>query len=67
MKVVENFVVKKLFQEISSLGFYTNDTKTFIKFLRELKIDITEQILRKRSEVVAIRASSYLYIRKNKE
>ena len=67
MKVVENFVVKKLFLEISSLGFYTNDTKTFIKFLRELKIDITEQILRKRSDVVAIRASSYLYIRKNKE
>ena len=67
MNVVENFVVKKLFLEISSLGFYTNDTKTFIKFLRELKIDITEQILRKRSEVVAIRASSYLYIRKNKE
>ena len=67
MKVVENFVVKKLFLEISPLGFYTNDTKTFIKFLRELKIDITEQILRKRSEVVAIRASSYLYIRKNKE
>ena len=67
MNVVENFVVKKLFLEISSLGFYTNDTKTFIKFLRELKINITEQILRKRSEVVAIRASSYLYIRKNKE
>ena len=67
MNVVENFVVKKLFLEISSLGFYTNDTKTFIKFLRELKIDITEQILRKRSEVVAIRASSYLYIRKKKE
>ena len=67
MNVVENFVVKKLFLEISSLGFYTNDTKTFIKFLRELKIDITEQILRKRSDVVAIRASSYLYIRKNKE
>ena len=67
MNVVENFVVKKLFLEISSLGFYTNDTKTFIKFLRELKIDITEQILRKRSEVVAIRASSYLDIRKNKE
>ena len=66
MKVVENFVVKKLFLEISSLGFYTNDTKPFIKLLRELKIDNTERMLRKCSEV-AKRVSFYLYISKNKE
>ena len=66
MNVVENFVVKKLFLEISSLGFYTNDTKPFIKLLRELKIDNTERMLRKCSEV-AKRVSFYLYISKNKE
>ena len=56
--------MKKLFLEILSIESYTNDTKPFIKFLGELKIDNT--LLRKCSEV-AIRASFYLYIRKNKE
>ena len=65
-KVVGNYAVKKLFLEILSIEFYTNDTKPFIKFLGELKIDNTEQMLRKCSEV-PIRASFYLYIRKNKE
>ena len=64
-KVVGNYV-KKLLLEILSIEFYTNDTKPFIKFLRELKIDYTEQMLRKCSEV-AVRASFYFYIRKNKE
>ena len=63
-KVVGNYAVKKLFLEILSIESYTNDTKPFIKFLGELKIDNT--LLRKCSEV-AIRASFYLYIRKNKE
>ena len=58
--------MKKLFPEISPFGFYMNNTKTFIKFLTELKIDNTERILRKCSEV-AIKDSFYLYIRKNKE
>ena len=58
-KVVGNYAVKKMFLEILSIEFYTNDTKPFIKFLRELKIDNTEQMLRKCSEV-AIRASFYL-------
>ena len=40
-----------------------NDTKPFIKFL---KSDNVEQMLRKYSEV-AIRASFYMYVRKNKE
>ena len=57
---------KKLFLEISSLGFYKDDTKPSMKFLRELKIGNIEQMLRKCSEV-AIKASFYLYIRKNKE
>ena len=65
-KVIGNYAVKKLILEIYSLGFYTNDTKIFIKFVRELKIDNAERMLRKCSEV-AIRASFYLYIRKNKE
>ena len=58
--------MKTLFLETSSLGFYTNDTKPLIKFLRELKMDSTEQMLRKCSEM-AIRASFYLYIHQNKE
>ena len=40
------------------------DTKLFIKLLRELKLDNTEQMLRKYSEV-AMRASFYLNVRKN--
>ena len=58
--------MKKLFLEISSLAFYTNNTKPFSKSLRDLKIDNTERMLRKYSEV-AIRASFYLYVCKNKE
>ena len=64
--VVGNYAMRKLLLEKSSLGFYLNDTQPFIKFLRELKIDNTEQMLRKCSKV-AIRASFYLYICKNKE
>ena len=30
-EVVGNYIVKKLFIEISALGFYTNDIKPFIK------------------------------------
>ena len=59
--VIGNYAVKKLFLKISSLGFYMNDIKPFIKFLRELKIDNTEQMLRKCSEV-AIRVSFYLNV-----
>ena len=38
-KVVGNYIVKKLFLEISTLGFYTNDMKPFIKFCKDLKIN----------------------------
>ena len=65
-KVVENYAVRKLFLEMSSIGFYTNNTKPLIKFLREIKTDDKERMLRKCSEV-AIRASFRLNIRKNKE
>ena len=40
---------------VTGFGFYTNDTKPFIKFVRELKIDNTEKMFRKCSEV-AIKA-----------
>ena len=63
---MRNYAVKKVFLEISSIVLYTNDTKPSIKFLREPKIDNTERMLRKCSEV-AIRTSFYLYTRKNKE
>ena len=62
-EVVGNYAVKNLFLEISSLGFYRNDTKPLIKFLREVKIENTERILMKFSEV-AVRASFYLNILK---
>ena len=65
-EVVGNYAVKKLLLEISSPGFYTNDTKPFIKFHRELKIHNTERMLRKCSEVT-VKASFYLYICKKKE
>ena len=65
-KVVGNYIVKKLFIEISTLGFYTNDMKPFIKFCKDLKINNTDRMLKKCSEV-AIRASFFLNIRKNKE
>ena len=65
-KVVGNHALKKLLLDISSLGFYTNYTTPFIKFFRELKIDNTERMLRKCREL-AIRASCYLNIGKNKE
>ena len=64
--VVGNYAMRTLLLEKCSLGFYLNDTQPFIKFLRELKIDNTEQMLRKCSKVT-IRASFYLYICKNKE
>ena len=65
-EVVGNYNVKKLFIEICTLGFYINDMKPFIKFCKDLKISNTGRILRKCSEV-AIRASFFLNIRKNKE
>ena len=65
-EVVGNYNVKKLFTEISTLEFYTNDIKPFIKFCKDLKINNTDRMLRKCSEV-AIRASFFLNIRKNKE
>ena len=44
---------------VTRSGFYTNDKKPFIKFVRKsLKIDNTEKMFRKCSEV-AIRASFY--------
>ena len=64
--VIGNYIVKKLFLEISSLGFYTNDAKPFIKFCKQLKVNNTERMLKKCSEA-AIRASFFLNIRKNKE
>ena len=54
---VGNYNVKKLFMEISTLGFYTNDMKPFIKFCKDLKINNT----------LAIRASFFLNICKSKE
>ena len=65
-QVVGNYIVKKLFIEISTLGFYTNDMKPFIKFCKDLKINNTDRRLRKCSEV-AMRASFFLNIRKKKE
>ena len=64
-EVVLNYRVKKLFIEISTLGFYTNEMKPFVKFCKDLKINNTDRMLRKCSEV-AIRASFFLNIRKNK-
>ena len=54
-EVVLNYNVKKLFIEISTLGFYTNEMKPFVKFCKDLKINNTDRMLRKCSEV-AIRA-----------
>ena len=65
-EVVGNYIVDKLFIEISKLGFYTNDMKPFIEFCKDLKINNTDRMLRKCSEV-AIRASFFLNIRKKKE
>ena len=65
-EVVGNYIVKKLFLEISTLGFYTNDMKPFIKFCKDLKINNQDWLLRTCSEV-AIRASFFLNIRKKKE
>ena len=75
-EVVGNYIVEKLFIEISTLGFYTNDMKPFIEFwepvdlktwkFEDLKINNTDRMLRKCSEV-RIRASFFLNIRKKKE
>ena len=65
-EVVGNYIVKKLFIEISTLEFYTNDMKPFIKFCKDLKINNTDRVMRKWSDV-AIRASFFLNIGKNKE
>ena len=65
-EVVGNYIVEKLFIEISTLGFYTNDMKLFIKFCKDLKINNTDRRLRKCSEV-AMRTSFFLNIRKKKE
>ena len=65
-EVVGNYIVKNLFIEISTLELYTNDMKPFIKFCKDLKINNTDRMLRKCSKV-AIRASVFLNIRKNKE
>ena len=65
-EVVRNYIVVKLFIKISALGFYANDMKPFIEFCKDLKISNTDQMLRKCCEV-AIQASVFLNIRKNKE
>ena len=65
-QVVGNYIVKKLFIEISTLEFYTNGMKPFIKFCKDLKRNNTDRMLRKCSEV-AMRASFFLNIRRNKE
>ena len=65
-EVVGNYNVKKPFIEISTLGFYANDMKPFIKYCKDLKINNTDPMLRKCNEV-AIRASFFLNNRKNKE
>ena len=65
-QVVGNYIVKKLFIEISTLEFYTNDMKPFIKFCKDLKINNTDGMLIKCSDV-AIRASFFLNIGKNKD
>ena len=59
-------ITKKLFIEISTLGFHTNDMKPFIKVCKDLKKSNTNRMLRKCSEVV-IRVSFFLNILKNKE
>ena len=46
-EVVGNYIVKKLFIEISTLEFYTNDMKPFIKFCKDLKINNTDRVMRK--------------------
>ena len=46
-EVVGNYIVKKLFIEISTLGFYTNDMKPFITFCKDLKINNTDRLLTK--------------------
>ena len=46
--------------------FYTNNMKSFLKFCKDLEINNTDRMLRKCIEV-AIRASIFLSIRKNKE
>ena len=57
-EVVGNYPAKKMFLEISSLGFYVNDTKPFINPRKELKIHNTERMLRKCNEV-ATKTSFY--------
>ena len=64
-EVVGNYIINKLLIEISTLGFYTNDMKPFIKFCKDLKINNTDRMLRKCSEVVT-RTSFFHNIRKNK-
>ena len=64
-EVAGNYNVQKLFIETSTFGFYTNNMKPFIKFCKDLKMNNTYRMLRKCSEV-AIRASFFLNIRKNK-
>ena len=64
-EVVGNYIINKLLIEISTLGFYTNDMKPFIKFCKDLKTNNTDRMLRKCSEVVT-RASFFHNIRKNK-
>ena len=46
-EVVGNYIIKKLFIEISTVGFYTNDMKPFIKLCEYLKINNTDRMLGK--------------------
>ena len=61
-KVVGNYIVKKLFTEISTLGVYINEMKPF----KDLKINNTDRMLRKCYEVT-IRAPFFVSICKNRE
>ena len=50
-EVVGNYFVEKLLTEITTLGLYTNDIKPVIEFCKDLKINNTDQMLRKCCEV----------------
>ena len=57
-------LVEKLFVEITSLGFHTNNIKPFQRFCKRHNVDI-DRLLKKIDEV-SVRASFYIFMCRNK-
>ena len=57
--------LKLIYLEVTTLGFFTNDSRDFLEFLKSIEVD-TERVTYKCMEAAA-RCSYYIFCRRNKD